>query len=248
MRGFPYDLDEPPRGVLGLISLHVDETVEADLRRYLPATGARLHVTRLRSGDTLTPGSIAGMKVGLTAAAQLLPPAAHFDVIAYACTSGTALLGAEEVHGQVAAGATTAAVTDPLTAGLAAMHALGLKRIGVVSPYVADVSEPLCAAFDAGGVAVTRTLSFGEEEEARVARIAPASIAAATREVARGGGIDGLFLSCTNLRTADLLGPLTAELGLPVLASNQVLAWHMLKLAGLPAPAALPLPVGHRQG
>ena len=169
-------------------------------------------------------------------------------MIAYACTSGTALLGAEEVHGQVAAGATTAAVTDPLTAGLAAMHALGLKRIGVVSPYVADVSEPLCAAFDAGGVAVTRTLSFGEEEEARVARIAPASIAAAARVVARGGGIDGLFLSWTNLRTADLLGPLTAELGLPVLASNQVLAWHMLKLAGLPAPDTLPLPDGLRQG
>jgi maleate isomerase len=77
-------------------------------------------------------------------------------------------------------------------------------------------------------------LSFGEEVEARVARIDPRSTAEAARALAWRGGMDALFLSCTNLRTYDILPALQAELGLPVLSSNQALAWHMARLAGIP--------------
>jgi maleate isomerase len=38
----------------------------------------------------------------------------------------------------------------------------------------------------------------------------------------------------------DLIAPLEAELGLPVLSSNQVLGWHMMQLARLKAPATAP--------
>lgn len=234
MAGFPYRLSEATPPTLGLIVLRVDETIEDDFRRYVPAAEARLHVTRIHSGDDLTPVSISEMERGLTAAASLLPPAAKFDAVGYACTSGTALIGADEVRALVGAGCGTAAVTNPLTAALEAVTALGLGRIGIVSPYVEAVAAPLRDAFVAGGVAVPDTLSFGEEVEARVARIEPASIAEAARALAGRSRLDGLFLSCTNLRTYDILGPLRAELGIPVLASNQVLAWHMRQLAGLP--------------
>ena len=43
---------------------------------------------------------------------------------------------------------------------------------------------------------------------------------------------DGLFLSCTNLRTLDVIEEMEARLGMPVLSSNQVLAWHLFRLAG----------------
>ena len=45
--------------------------------------------------------------------------------------------------------------------------------------------------------------------------------------------MDGLFLSCPNLRTLDVIEPLEEVLGKPVLGSNQVLAWHLLQAAGL---------------
>ena len=45
-------------------------------------------------------------------------------------------------------------------------------------------------------------------------------------------GCDAVFLSCTNLRTLNVIPEIEARIGKPVLSSNQVLAWHLLRLAG----------------
>ena len=233
MSPFPYALAENPLPAMGLIVLRVDETIEQEFRRSIAPEVARLHVTRVPSGDDLTPDSIAGMERALTAAAALLPPAADFDVVGYACTSGTAQIGAERVRDLITAGTSTRTVTDPLTAALAALDMRGARRVGIVSPYVASVAEPLRRAFVDRGLEVPQMLSFGEEVEARVARIAPCSIAEAARAVAGGTDLDAVFLSCTNLRTQNIREDLEAELGIPVLSSNQALAWHMSRLAGI---------------
>jgi maleate isomerase len=229
---FPYHLQEDALPRLGLIVLQVDETIEQDFRQLFAPQAARLHISRVPSGAELTPDTIATMKANLPAAAALLPPAVSFDVVGYACTSGTTLIGAEKVRDLVMAATRTRAVTDPLTAAVAACNAFGLRRIGIVSPYISSVATPIRHAFEAAGIAVPDTLSFGEKVEARVARISPASIAEAARALARQNRIDGVFLSCTNLRTLGIIGPLEAELGMPVLSSNQVLGWHMAQLSG----------------
>ncbi|MGO4916101.1 maleate cis-trans isomerase family protein [Pseudogemmobacter sp. W21_MBD1_M6] len=236
MNSFPYALldDDLPR--LGLIVLQVDETIEQDFHRIFPPNVARLHVSRVPSGAELTTDSIATMETTLPAAASLLPSSQPLGVVGYGCTSGTALIGAARVRALISGASQTRSVTDPLTAALAACHILKLGRIGIVSPYLPSVAAPIRAAFEAAGIMVADTLSFGEEIEARVARIAPTSIAEAARTLARRSDLDGVFLSCTNLRTLDILEPLKAELGLPVLSSNQVLAWHMAQLAGLKLP------------
>lgn len=234
MSAFPYELQEDSLPRLGLIVLQVDETIEQDFRRLFAPDIARLHVSRIPSGAELTPETIATMETTLPAAASLLP--AGPDVVGYACTSGTTLIGVDRVQ-ELVTGATQArAVTDPLTAALAQCRTLGLGRVGIVSPYIASVAGPIRASFQAHGITVPATLSFGEEVEARVARIAPASIVDAARALARDAALDGIFLSCTNLRTLDILDPLARELGLPVLSSNQCLAWHMASLCKIAPP------------
>ena len=233
MTPFAYTMQEDTSPRLGLVVLQVDETIEQDFRRLFAPDVARLHVTRVPSGAELTPETIAGMAQDLPHATRLLPRGAPFDAVAYACTSGTTLIGADHVHALVRDNVPTRAATDPLTAALAACARLGITRLGVVSPYLASVADPLRRAFVTAGIDVPHTLSFGEEVEARVARIAPASIRNAAVAVAGRGGLDAIFLSCTNLRTLDILAPLEDELGLPVLSSNQVLAWHMVQLAGV---------------
>jgi len=237
MTGFPYQIEGPKTPAMGLIVLSVDGTVEQELRHYIPNDAARLFVSRIPAGDELTRDGLIKMEAGIANAAALFPSSDTLDVVGFACTSGTAVLGAKGIGTQVANGGCVAkVVTDPLTATFARASELGVARMGIVSPYVADVVAPLCKAFSGRGIAVPDTLSFGEKTEARVARIAPGSIIEAAIELAARTDMDGVFLSCTNLRTAGLLRELETKLGMPVLSSNHSLAWHMSKLAGMPAP------------
>ncbi len=234
MKQIGFDLVGPigAKATLGLVVLQADETLEQDFRRLFPDREIAIYASRIPSGDELTADSIAAMEAELPRSAGLLPRAAHFDAVGYGCTSGTTLIGAEAVARMVRRGVETPMVTDPLTAALAALRALGVQRLGLVTPYVESIATPVRDAFVAAGFAVGETLTFGEEVEARVARIAPTSIKAAARQAAKG--TEAVFLSCTNLRTLDIIEALEAELGVPVLSSNQVLAWHMAWATGAP--------------
>lgn len=224
---------EDPRPRIGLIVLRVDETVEDDMRRLIPREAARLHVARVASGDDLTPQSIAAMEAHLTNTAALLPPAADFAAVGYACTSATAALGAGPVHAAIRAGVSTRAVTDPLTATLAQLESIGARRLAVVSPYLPEVAASLAEAFAAAGVEVSGSVSFSEMSEARVARLAPELLIEAAVRLARDCHPEAIFLSCTNLRTLDVLEQISTVSGLPVLSSNVALAWHMRRLSGI---------------
>jgi maleate isomerase len=227
------------RATLGLIVLRVDETVEHDFRRLCAGPGIALHVTRIHSGDDLTPETIATMEAALPRAAGLLPPAAAFDSVGYACTSGAALIGAGRAAELVRGAVRTRAVADPLSAALAALRALGARRIGLVSPYLESVAGPICAALEAAGLEVAAILSFGEQTEARVARIDPASIRDATLAIGGRPGLDAVFVSCTNLRALEVVDEAEASLALPVVTSNLALAWQMFGHAGA-RPASAP--------
>jgi len=232
---FPYRLTEPigSRARLGLIVLQADETIEHDFRRLLPIDGVSLLTTRVPSGLEVTGDTLADMEGHLSQAAALFPRAAAFDVVAYACTSGTAVIGAENVARQVKAGCVTTQVTNPVTALIAACRHIGVTRLGLLSPYVEEVSESLRSVVAEAGIGTPAFGSFDEAEEARVARIDDASIFEAAVELAQGGACEALFLSCTNLRTLDVIPRIEAATGLPVMSSNLVLAWHMAKLSGV---------------
>jgi len=230
----PYALTDRigSRATLGLIVLQSDETIEQDFRRIFRADDIAFYVSRVPSGAKVTTGTLGAMQAELPRAAGLLPPSLDYGAIGYACTSGATVIGPDRVAALIGGACDVKAVTNPLSATLAAFAALGVRRIGLVSPYIASVSEPLRRAFAAAGFDVPASVSFDEREEARVARIDPASIRDAARAVGQGD-VDAVFLSCTNLRTLDILDGLEAELGKPVISSNQALAWHMAQLAGL---------------
>ncbi|MDU8910405.1 Asp/Glu racemase [Aestuariicoccus sp. MJ-SS9] len=221
----------------GLIVLQRDESLEHDLRRILPGA-VNLLVSRVPSDLEVTPETLAQMEHDLPRTAALLPQAEPFAVAAYGCTSGTAVIGAERIATLIRDAAPVRQVTNPLSALLAACEAMGIKRLGVLSPYVAEVSDQLRGILGKAGVATPVFGSFNEAREENVVRISPGSIMTSAEALAAQGGIDAIFMSCTNLRTLEVIAPLEAATGLPVLSSNQVLGWHMMRLGGLTDPVA----------
>jgi maleate isomerase len=80
--------------------------------------------------------------------------------------------------------------------------------------------------------------SFDEASEERVVRITPQS----TRDAAialNTDGVDAIFLSCTNLNTLAVIEEVEDKINKPVLSSNQVLAWHLSQLSGVPPGAQI---------
>ena len=239
MSAFPYRLEVLPQKTLGLVVLQSDETIEQDFRQALPPHVA-LHVTRVPSGLEVSQDSLQAMARTLPAAAGLLPRGLAFDAVGYGCTSGTAQIGAAKIAELVRDGVDTAHVTEPVSALIAACRAMGITRLAMLSPYVADVSARLRAVLQEAGISTPVFGSFEEAEEQKVVRIDAQSVIRAATKLARSGGVDAVFLSCTNLRTFAAIDPLETATGLPVLSSNQVLIWDMLRRADVPLEASGP--------
>lgn len=231
MTRYRYTSDDLSAPVSGLIVLQTDETIEGDFRRMLPPEHQN-YVSRVPSDAEVTSETLQQMASHLTEAARLLPQASTYGVVGYGCTSGTAQIGAKKIAELVRAGVPAAHVTEPLSALVAACAALGLSRLAFLSPYVASVSERLRSELADQHITTPVCGGFDEAEEAKVVRIDAMSIRAAACDLVKSADVDAVFLSCTNLRTLSVIGPLETDLGMPVLSSNQVLAWHMGQLGG----------------
>jgi len=230
MSNFDFDLDMQAKSCLGLIVLQADETIEQDFRRLLPAD-AKLYVSRVPSGLEVTRETLSQMENHIPISAGLFPDAVDFDAIGYGCTSGTSVIGCDRVHVLVRAGARTKSVTEPVSALIAACSELGVRRLAFLSPYLESVSDGLCNLLRESGLEIPVFGSFNVAEEAKVARISTGSVIEAALALVDQVEVDAIFLSCTNLRTLDVIAPIEERIGKPVLSSNLVLSWHMCRLA-----------------
>jgi maleate isomerase len=154
-------------------------------------------------------------------------------VVTYACASGSFVGGAcgeRELHASmVAAGAPAATTTS---GGLvAALHALRLRRIAVVTPYIDSVTERLLSFLGEHGVEVVSSVGLGLLDHIWQVGYTETVQAVSAVDVPEA---DGVFISCTNVPTYDIIGPLERWLGKPVLTANQVTMWSALQAMGSP--------------
>ena len=232
---FPFEIDPPDteRPALGLVVLQSDETIEREFRTLLPPS-VDLFVSRVPSGADVTAETLAAMRDHLASAAGLFPQGRALAAVGYACTSGASVIGSGEVARLIRDASGAVHVTDPVASLVAACRRRDVRRLALLSPYVEEVSETLRVALAAHGIETSAFGSFGEARERTVARITTVSIVEAATGLLGEEDVDGLFLSCTNLRTLDAIDRLGHKTRLPILSSNTVLAEELLFLAGRP--------------
>ena len=228
-----FELDEARavQPTLGLVVLQAEETIEDEFRAYLQGRDVVLHHTRIPSGEEVTHESLSAMETQLEAAVRLFPTTTAFDVVGYACTSASTVIGEAKVAALIDRVYPGAAATNPATAVKAAMASLGVFHPALLAPYTAELTIDIATMLEAGGFRVPVMLTFNEDVEATVARISPRSILNAIISIGHDQDCDGVFVSCTNLRCAGIISEAEAKLGKPVFSSNQTLLWHMLELA-----------------
>jgi len=180
----------------------------------------------------ITPENLAKMSDRVPGTVGLLPDV-DFDVIGFACTSGALVIGEDRIAERVHEVLPDVQVTDPVTAARAALGALGISRIALLTPYMASINHSLRASLMARNMDIPVMGSFNEPDDNTVARITPASVERALIDIGSSDDCDGVFVSCTSLRLARIVESVERKLGKPVTSSNHALAWHMLRLAGI---------------
>jgi maleate isomerase len=207
--------------------------MEAEFRQLTNLQGVAVYHARLANDADVTPETLAKMEAELPVAAGLLPDYMDFKALGYGCTSGSTVIGEARVSEILSNAHPGVASTNPLTAAKAALLRLGVERPALLTPYSPDVTEAMQARFEDAGLSVAVVGSFYEQNDITVGRIDPHSILDATLALGRSKDCDGVFVSCTSLRTAGIIEQAETTLNKPVTASNHALAWHMLRLAGI---------------
>lgn len=231
---FETDTGIAARARIALLVLATDFTIEHEWRRIMTGLdGVALYETRILNDSQITPENLRAMEPRIAAAADLILPGATLDVVAYGCTSASMAIGEEKVFEKIRSVRPDARCTTPITAAFAAFRALGARRIGVLTPYRADVNRIVADYVRARGFEVPVFGSFNEQDDGVVSRIAPAAIKAGILAIRDKAAIDAVFVSCTSVRLAEAARAIEADIGLPVTSSNHAMAWHALRLAGV---------------
>ncbi|MFT3988186.1 Asp/Glu racemase [Aestuariivirga sp.] len=232
----PFDTDGgiAARARLGLIVLATDYTIEHEWRQIVtPLKGVALYESRILNDAQITPETLRAMEPRIASATDVILPGSQLDVVAYGCTSASMAIGEEQVFERIRSVRPDAKCTTPITAAFAAFRALKAKRIGVLTPYRADVNRIVADYIRARGFVVPVFGSFNEQDDGIVAAITPASIKKSISTILSHAPVDAVFVSCTSVRLAEAAREIEAEIDLPVTSSNHAMAWHALRLAGI---------------
>lgn len=215
--------------MVGFLIPSTNISLEPEAYRILPPNYTA-HFHRLRYEEP-TRDSYERMLVEIPTAVQYLADA-HVDVIGYACTTGSMYRGpgfdvrlSEEIERLTGIRATTAG-----TAVVEALNCLKAKKLAVVTPYHDWVNELLISFLKAGGFEVS-TISRINPNHSRPGTINSRSVLEAGL-ILKNGVHDTIFISCTGLRTLDVLQELEDAVGKPVVSSNQAIFWKILGMFG----------------
>ena len=226
---------EPQRGV-GVVA-PFDLALDRELWRWAP-DNVSLYVTRTAFVPIPVTVELASMvsdeAAVHSATRDLLAP--EPEVVAYACTSGSFVNGAagERALQEVMREAGAPAAVTSAGALVRALEVLGASRIAIATPYVESVTERLHHFLSEYGIDVVASVGLGLLGQ--IWKVNYRQVVDIVRSADRPEA-EAMFISCTNLPTYDIIGPLEQELGKPVLTANQVTIWAALQEMGLQAVA-----------
>jgi len=222
------------RARIGLIVPSSNTTMEPEFWRMAPK-GVSIHASRVGLSE-VTPEALRLMASEATRAAEELATA-EVSIVVYGCTSGSLLEGVrweERLRREIREKAGVEAITTA-QAVVEALRTLGVKRLAVATPYIEEVNSRERMFLESSGFTVVRIRGLGIVRNTEIGRQAPWVSYRLAKDVAKEAGptVDGVFISCTNFRTIEVIELLERELEVPVISSNTASMWLALRTIGI---------------
>jgi maleate cis-trans isomerase len=216
-----------PRGLLGVLTPQANTTVEPELMALLPPGMAMVNARMTSAKPTIVARLLDYLAALETWSEQFAN--APVGAIAFACTGASYYAGVAEEEAAVARISAGRGVPF-VTAGHAvrdAFHALGAKRIGLVSPYPQDLTGAAAAYWQSLGFEVVR-ISGSELKDGVFHPIYAMSGegAHAALMALDPAGLDAIAMLGTGMPTLAPIQRTPFHGGVPVLSCMLALAWR----------------------
>jgi len=219
---------------IGLLLPSSNTTQEPEFTHMLPA-GTTLHVARLPL-QTVEADSTIRIVAEIESESRKLADA-DVDAIVLAATAPSSRLGPG--YDQTLIERITAASGKPATTAstalIQALKTLGARRLVVAAPWGEAVNRIAASFIEASGFQVLAQQALGHVRNLAIGRLDDQTAFDLGQAVDRPDA-DAVMLACGNWRTLGIVDRLEAALAKPVLTTNQVSLWAVLRLAGHTVP------------
>jgi maleate isomerase len=210
--------------------------------------GVTLHISRNAAdteGDPVASAMAQFDDGAIETACRLLQPI-HPHAVAYACCSGSFIRGPQGDHRIITAmeQATGCRATTGMSGCVAALRALGVRRIAVVTPYPESKNRRLRDHLEAEGFRISsfKTLelpdgiwNFCRRAGMTVSTLLGNDMAYRLGRAADVPEAEAVLIACTSFRTGEMIAALEEDVAKPVVTANQAVIWHALQLGGIRA-------------
>jgi maleate isomerase len=231
----PMEKEAKRRVLLGMLtpsSNTILEPVTSAMLQRLPEVTAhfgRFRVTEISLGDK----ALGQFDIQPIMDASRLLADARVQVIAWNGTSG-GWLGLE--RDRKLCEAIKAETGIPGTSSVLALAEIfrltGVRRFGLVTPYLDEVQEKIVANFEREGFECVSERHLRDPGNFSFSEFSAETIAGMVREVAAARP-QAITIFCTNMNGAPLVDSLERETGIPVYDSVATAVWSSLKIAGV---------------
>ena len=218
------------RARLGMLLPSGNVAAESQFNAMLPA-GVSLHTTRLKLTGS-SDAELLAMADRLEDGAELLADAC-VDLILFHCTAVTTWNAEmDRTLPERITKATGLPATSTARALLAAFKALDVRRVVMVTPYIEATNVRETAFLESRQISVLHSVGLNISQAKDMISVEPGEWYRLVRANIRDDA-DAYFISCTAVRSLEVIADLERDLGKPVVTSNQVAAWHALRTMGV---------------
>lgn len=225
---------EAPYGAkarIGLLALSTDLAIERDFARMAPDGDAAVFTTRIRLETPNSDRTFLALQDEIADGVRLLVPDVQLSAVVFGCTTASTLIGPERIAEIVAQARPDTPCTNPASGTVAALRAIGARSVAVVTPYTKQMTGNVTSFLEAADIPLRSVRSLGYDTDIAIGSVPVAGFAEAVR-ASDLRDADAVFISCTATKALNSVEALEAEIGIPVIASNQAALWHALRLSG----------------